>query len=431
MDEQATTELDPLAAQDLIVRVAKVFTPRMPVSNRDFFAGRLEQLETIADAVSQSGLHVVIYGERGVGKTSLANIIEPLIHVVDEGDEDQANQSERIVVKVNASTGETFSAIWRKALGEISFNQGRRDAGFGDTRQMEQRSFLDALGIEGDVTVDQIRKSFGALPRAVFVIDEFDRVASRVAPSFTDLIKMLSDFAVPVTVVLVGVSSTVADLIADHESIGRSLVQIELPRMKRKELLDIIQKAERVLEVKFEDDASKLIAHMSQGLPHYTHLLGLHSVREAAKQLRRNVTADDVYRACEKSVKQAQQSITQKHSDAVHSAHKEALYRPILVACAVAASMTADSLGYFNPAAVTRPLSEILDRGVEIATFNRHLGEWIEAKRGNVLERIGQQHSFRYRFGDPLMVPYVLMDAISRGLIDPEQLNQLIEKSPR
>lgn len=123
---------------------------------------------------------------------------------------------------------------------------------------------------------------------------------------------------------------------------------------------------------------------------------------------------------------QANQSISERHNNAVHSAHKDALYAPILVACAVAASNTSDPLGYFQPADVSKPLSKILRRDVEIVTFNRHLGEWTEGKRRGILERRGQHHSFRYRFTDPLMVPYVFMDAISKEILTHNQISQLV-----
>jgi ABC-type molybdenum transport system ATPase subunit/photorepair protein PhrA len=42
-----------------------------------------EKLTTIRDAAHQAGLHVVIYGERGVGKTSLANVVRPTIWALD------------------------------------------------------------------------------------------------------------------------------------------------------------------------------------------------------------------------------------------------------------------------------------------------------------------------------------------------------------
>ena len=70
-------------AEQLARRAATVFQPRTPIATKELFAGRWPELTEISDAVHQTGLHVVIYGERGVGKTSLANVISPTIWVMD------------------------------------------------------------------------------------------------------------------------------------------------------------------------------------------------------------------------------------------------------------------------------------------------------------------------------------------------------------
>jgi transcriptional regulator with AAA-type ATPase domain len=54
---------------------AQVFNPSAPVHKQSLFAGRTTQLVTTINALSTRGQHVAIYGERGVGKTSLANIL--------------------------------------------------------------------------------------------------------------------------------------------------------------------------------------------------------------------------------------------------------------------------------------------------------------------------------------------------------------------
>ena len=54
----------------------RAFSPSAPVRERDVFAGRREQIHQVVDAINQDGQSVLIYGERGVGKTSLANVID-------------------------------------------------------------------------------------------------------------------------------------------------------------------------------------------------------------------------------------------------------------------------------------------------------------------------------------------------------------------
>ena len=50
------------------------FNPSGPVSDKDLFAGRESQITDVLGAVGQSGQHVILFGERGVGKTSLASL---------------------------------------------------------------------------------------------------------------------------------------------------------------------------------------------------------------------------------------------------------------------------------------------------------------------------------------------------------------------
>ena len=53
------------------IKVGDVFRPSAPVDEKALFAGREEQVRRVIDAIFQRGQHVMIYGERGVGKTSL------------------------------------------------------------------------------------------------------------------------------------------------------------------------------------------------------------------------------------------------------------------------------------------------------------------------------------------------------------------------
>jgi hypothetical protein len=56
-------------------KLSRIFTPSAPVNRRELFRGRFEQVLQITSAISQPRRHVVLYGERGVGKTSLANLL--------------------------------------------------------------------------------------------------------------------------------------------------------------------------------------------------------------------------------------------------------------------------------------------------------------------------------------------------------------------
>lgn len=400
-------------------RAGQVFQPRTPISRRDALAGRWEQLKAINDAVSEVGLHVVIFGERGVGKSSVANIIRPLLHVFDEPNLQTGQEGKRLVVVVNANSDDTFSSLWLRAFDEVSFENDVPKFGLssGDSDR-EVRSLQDQFGLPETINIDDVRRSLSRLPGSVFVFDEFDRVSGTVKKQFTDLIKTLSDRAVNTTVVIVGVSETVDDLVADHASISRAIVQIPMPRMTRKELGEILSKAESALGITFEKNAGEHIVAISQGLPHYVHLIGQNAVRCACDSLTTLVASDSVQRGCVRAVESAQQSVRTSYSNATHSAHSGALYIEILLACAIAAYQVGDEQGYFQAVDVVDPLSILLGKEVNVSTFNKHLAEFTtEEKRGKILHRKGQPRSYRYRFSDPLMPPYVFLKGSSDGLI--------------
>jgi|SRR5208282_4401194 Cdc6-like AAA superfamily ATPase len=415
-------------AKQLSARAAKVFQPRTPITTQELFSGRWNELTTIADAVNQAGLHVVIYGERGVGKTSLANVVSPTIWALDRRDPERpAGTPDRLVIKTVASGEDSFSSIWSKLFRELTWSNNRASAGFLPT-QKDRLSIKTAFGLAEKVGVDEVRRVLSNMPGAVFIIDEYDRAAKNTSREFTDLIKALSDLAIDCTVVLIGVSDTIDQLIADHASINRALTQVFLPRMVADDLRKILSTAEQQLGVNFSLEAASIIVHVSQGLPHYTHLVGLNAVRTSAlDHFQTYVERDHVFEALKKSVRQAEQSVTNKYVKATHSSHKDALYRHVLLACALTATRHRDALGYFNPAAVIEPLGVVLDRKVTIATFNSHLSEFCQPERGAVFERDGQARSYRFRFSDPLLVPFTFMDAVATGLISNDRLSALLE----
>jgi GTPase SAR1 family protein len=413
-------------AAELSIAVGKTFQPRTPISTRQLFAGRWEQCTAIMDAVNQKGLHVIIFGERGVGKTSLANVLGIFLDVMEQDRKTGINLNPRLVVKVNVHQGDTFAVAWNRVFEEVSWFENKPTIGINPSVVSTRTTLKEAFGISDTPTIDEVRRTLGSLPRSVLIFDEFDRGSAELRTAFTDTIKALSDYAVDSTVIIVGVSDTVDHLIRDHASIVRAVVQIQLPRMNERELSEILENGEKALNIKFDQNAAKLIVRMSQGLPHYTHLVGLHATRQAVDRLSRVVQVDDVHKSFEKAIQQAVQTIQEKYLLSIRSAHKDALYDKVILACAAASSAAKDALGYFHPADAVAPLSSILKReNVIIATFQKHMNEFCEKERGPVLERSGVPRAYKYRFHDPMMPPYIFMTAIANGSITIEEINRL------
>lgn len=374
-----------------IARVAEVFTPGAPIDSLDLFGGRMEQVLDVVNTVGQRGQHVMLYGERGVGKTSLANVLSAIF-----ADRELAAVGS---VKVNCHTNDDFGSIWANVFRELTAN------GNGETAR------------DAPAEPERVRYALQKVQaRTLIVIDELDRLEDDAALSLlADTIKTLSDHSVPVTLVLVGVADSVDELIGDHESVERALTQVHMPRMSTAELEEIVEKGLPEVDLTIASEAQSRIARLSEGLPHYTHLLSLHAAQRALADDRDEVRAIDVDRAIDLAVQKAQHSIRRAYEQATRSPRSDNLFEEVLLACALARK---GPLGHFTAGAVRDPMSAIMGRPVEISKFNRHLNEFASPGRASVLDKTGQQRRWFYRFRNPLLQPFVILSGLAREKVD-------------
>jgi GTPase SAR1 family protein len=397
------------------IRLGQVFSPAAPINKLRLFAGRKQQRADVLDAVLQRGRHAVLFGERGVGKTSLASVLR----------ENLESMGQVVLApRVNCDDADTYSSLWKKVFSEIQFVHERRQIGFIGETEKVFRSVLDSVG-DRDVVPDDVRSVLNAIGRGcilIIIIDEFDRVAERIGTLFSDTIKTLSDHSIPATLVVVGVADTVGTLIREHESVERALAQIRVPRMSPNELNEIVTLGLKEVDMKICDDARARLLALSQGLPHYTHLVALYAARNANYSDRIEINLDDIQEGVTEAVNNAQESIVSTHHRAVMSARVESLYRQVALACALART---DERGFFTASAVRLPMSTIMGRQFDIPAFARHMNDFCSPQRGPLLHRIGVPRNYRFRFVNPLMQPYVIMDGMSKNIIDDEKLTRL------
>lgn len=398
------------------LRLGEVFTPAAPIDRLSLFAGRDTQRRAVSDAILQRGRHAVLFGERGVGKTSLASVLKEFL--------EETGQSV-LAPRVNCDDGDDFSAIWRKAFDDLQFIERRRSVGFAPELREIVLSANELLSSQEPITPHAVRlllEQLGTQTILVVIIDEFDRVAHRLGTQMADTIKMLSDQSVPATLVLVGVGESVSSLITKHESIERALAQVLMPRMSISELQKIVDGGLSEVGMNAVPLARDRIATLSQGLPHYTHLIALAAARHANDAGSDSVELENVSAGIREAVANAQETITTTHHRAVMSARAESLYRHVALACALART---DELGYFTAGSVRRPMAAIMGRPYEIPSFAKHMNEFCGDDRGGILEKIGSRRNYRYRFRNPLLPPYVVMSGITQGLISDDDAAQI------
>jgi histone H3/H4 len=351
----------------------------------------------MGDAVFERGRHVILFGERGVGKTSIANTF----HTSFGGIKSVSS------IRKAANPTDNFSSLWRRVFHDIEIDGERVDASY-----------------PGEITPDDVVRELGNFSlntMPIIILDEFDKLTDVLAKRLiSHTIKSMSDDAASrATIIIVGVAEDVNFLIEEHTSISRNISEIKMPRMSKDEMNGILDLRYPKVGMSIQDDARNIIVGLARGLPEYVHFLGRDAARCALAARRLTIEQNDTIVAIDSMVKTSDQTIDEAYSKAVLSNKKNNLYKQVLLACALAKS---DDLGRFIPSDVLPQLTKILGRNIKIANFYPHIEAFCEPERGGILEKRGVSKAYKYRFREPKMLPYVIMRSFKEGLMPKDEL---------
>lgn len=376
-----------------IHHAGNVFTSGAPISQKDMFAGRKSQLERVLTAITSPGRHPIIYGQRGVGKTSLANILGVYLRNVE-------------VAKTQCDGSDTFSTIWHRTLQTTSVNFRQQAFGFSRQEPLEKINLVSYLGLsQKDMTPALVGEALRKVQtRTMFIFDEYDKLSDRTCKSYmADLIKIVSDNFPNVTILLVGVAASIAELVGAHPSVERNLVQIELPKMNEDEIKDICRPRFQKLGITVPDVILDAIVELADGFPHYAHLLGLSS---ATACFRNGITTLDsaVFQiGCNLAIEDAIEKYRDAYSRATATV-KRSRYPKILCACSYA---KCDERGVFRATDVVDAMRTVFNESMTVPSVVPGLGEFCSPKRGEVLTKVQVGKRSQYRFSDPMMRPFL------------------------
>lgn len=360
------------------------------------YCGRQSEVTRIIEYLNTPGQHALIYGDRGVGKSSLANIIcDLLIRNIITGQ----------LFKKRCDSSDTFATILREPLHSVGIDITTLESNKSTTTgiNLGKPSFAKSssrkfdgyreISLSPSWVCEKIRNIDGLL-----LIDEFD-IISNIGDKkkISELIKLLSDSGSLFKLLIVGIAESGQELTAGHASTQRCLKETRISRMTDLELEQIILSGAEKLSLKFSENAVNRIVKISSGYPHFTHLLALKSAEDAIIDDQKNIDINDIKKATRRAVDDSEGTLKQLYDQAIRSSNTDE-YKKILLAaaCCNEEEIKAKDL--------REKYNEIYNTTISQSTLNNHFQRIVSEDGSNILRRIAKGV---YRFSDPRMSSYI------------------------
>ena len=256
-----------------------IFVPSSPIRLRDQLRGREKAFARTIETLNVPGRSAFIYGERGVGKSSLA-----LTAAYQFNSSDQ--EPIRVVCHPTITFGRLVGQIAKRMhdqLGDGKKPKKTTELGLKTSlvtllHKIESSTEPPPSTIDVNDAVDLLE---GLLPKRpnvqrVVVIDELDATPD---PTFRSdiayFIKQLGDRQARLRFIFAGIGTNISELLVHHESAQRCMATIQLERLGLNVLRDIVVEGFRQIDMTVNDNIAYRITSMSDGFAHFTHLIAL------------------------------------------------------------------------------------------------------------------------------------------------------------
>lgn len=371
-----------------------VFTPMAPIKKEEFFRGRIGQLEKICYAINEDGQHAILFGERGVGKTSLANIMTDSI-------------TNLYPIKTTCNRTDNFRTLWKQAFREVQFSQTTKGLGFNAEDKKHIVNLKDSLDEKSTTFSSDVIKlisQFNALD-FLFIFDEFDNITDKeVRRNFADIIKAFSDNNTNTTIVLVGIADDVETLIGNHLSLERCLKQIRMPRMSHAESSEIIEKGLYRLQIDIQPNVREKIIEFACGFPHYIHLLCKFGCEEIIEDERDEFEEEDLAISITKGIENTNEQLKSAYRKAIIGLSTTNKWKDVLFSCAEA---DLDEFNCFSISSILNAYAKHTGKNVKGNSISYNLNQLCYKERGMILQKLDTGLNTRYRFSNPMMMAYI------------------------
>jgi AAA ATPase domain len=281
----ASEKMAGFGSDERLLRAIKAFSPSQPILSISEFAGRGQLLQQLITAIEEHRNHLVLYGGRGNGKTSIAMALLSA-----------ARRAGYHCAYTSCSRESNLHSIFSSALADLSV---RFDVHFDPRQHAEDAEItFSRLLPPPPVTPLELADTLARIrgTRLLVVIDEFDRNENvSLTRDLTEIMKVLSDRAINCQIVLVGVGDVAENLVGEHASVARVLYPVRISAMSAKEIRDTVAMAAHHAGIKFSEATYSAIENVALGRPYIARLTGLKAAKVALMRGSLLVEAADFY----------------------------------------------------------------------------------------------------------------------------------------
>ncbi len=259
-----------------------VFTPGRPAHKS--FIERSEKInDVLVDALMTPGKQIVIYGHSGTGKSSLIlNKLEQLYErsiitscmegmgfeniVLNAFDQLNNYYCDETTLTKGIKIKPTFTASYQDI--KTSFNALE----FGKSSSTKTKRVIPP-----QLTLQRLAEFLGEI-NCCWVLEDFHKVKPEDKKKISQSMKIFMDASVKypdIKIIALGAVGTAREVVEYDKEMNNRVSEIYVPLMSSDELRDIIEKGEKLLNVKFKKEIKEEIIKFSCGLPSICHQLCL------------------------------------------------------------------------------------------------------------------------------------------------------------
>ncbi len=395
-----------------------VFTPgKVPIASMFQERDERESIEMpslqdkVKSALENQGIHVLLHGDSGVGKSSLLDLAVSSLGLK--------------MVHVGCYANDSFDALVDRALGQMI-----------EVRELSRSSVREGEGVlEGTGGVSSFLNVKGRLSRKwgfqrhfevmraepaaalveamraskthVVQFDNFHNVPKgetrKLFAQMMERVSTLCDRDRPQTIAVVGITADAPSLLGGDVAHLRRTKQIVVPRMSDEKIRRILVNGFQALSADVADETIDALVFAADGFPYYAHNLGLlaaTAVRDAPG-ISGSVLLDRVFTLAGEEV---DASFDDRFNLAVESARADVAPRRRILHL-----LSESPVREWTAQDVVAAWEERYESKGDYAFLWGALGTLVTPEAGSMLVRTGTSGKYRYQFADPHLRPYLRM----------------------